>query len=224
MSFNPKLFECASYAIGQTKLAFVPGGDPAAMGAAPPGGAPPMDPAAMAGAAPPPPAADPAAAAAGAPPAPPADPAAAQPGAGAPPAPAPAPPAGGMDPEMIRSIIREEMAQGGAGGQKPKGPKITPEQMYQESVRTRKMITHMFGLMNWGLPPDILNDDIPNDQQGGGKSSGGGGGGGGGSSGGQSKSAIAPIKPLGGAFPMGKVAGHEVTDAADALLRLLKGG
>ncbi len=239
MSFNPKLLETAAYAIEMTKRAFVPTGpgapaaDPAATaGGAPPGasppGAPPMDPAAAGmppGAAPP---MDPAAAQMGAAPAaPPMDPAAAQMGGAAP---APAPPAGGFDPEMIRSIIREEMAANGGGGQKPKVPKITPEQAFTEAMRTRKMLTHMMGFMGIGLPPDILDDPTPGQDgggEGGGKSGGGGSGGGsngGGSSGGssgQAKSAIAPIGPMQGAFP--KTGGAStIVDSAEALMMLLE--
>lgn len=137
-----------------------------------------------------------------------------------------------MDPEMIRNIIREEMAQGGGAAGKPKAPKVTPEMMYQESLRNRKLLTHMYGLMNWGLPPDIL-DDTPGDGKpsggagsGGGSSSGGSSGSSGGSSssGGQSKSAIAPIQPMTPAFPMGKAASsHDVMQSAEALLRVLQG-
>ena len=218
MSFNPKLLECAEYAVHRTKTAFVPPGggappmDPAAMmGGAPPGmvpgAAPPMDPSAMAGMG---------AMPMGAP----ADPAS-QWGAGSPPAPPPSPP-GGIDPEMIRSIIREEIASAISGNQhKSKGSKITPEQMYQEALRTRKLLTHMFGLMNWGLPPDILDDTPPGD--GNGEGSGDSNRSKGRSSGGQPNSSIGPIPPIAPAFPMKAASDSKgIVDSADALLRVLR--
>ena len=240
MSFNPKLLECAEYAVHRTKTAFVPPGggalpmDPAAMmGGAPPGmvpGAPPMDPAAMMGGAPPgmapgaaPPMDPSAMAGMGAMPmGAPADPAS-QWGAGSPSAP-PLPSPGGIDPEMLRSIIREEIAAIASGNSsKSKGSKITPEQMYQEALRTRKLLTHMFGLMNWGLPPDILDDTPPSD------GSGAGNGGNSnrpksGSTGGQPNLPIGPIPPIAPAVPMKAASDSKgIVDSADALLRILRG-
>lgn len=242
--FNTQLLKCAEFAAQRQrqKAAFVPAGagappggmppgappgmppgmDPSMMGA-PPGGMPPgMDPSMMGA----PPGGMPPGPPPGAPPMDPAmggDPAAA---GGAPPPAAPPAPAPGGD---IRSIIREELAAlqggqagaGGAGG-KPKGKKMDPEAAYQEALRTRKMLTHMYGLMGWGLPPDILDDGPA--AQGGEQAAGGSGGASGGApAGGEQKSAIAPIKPLETMTPAltTKAAEVSVFDKAEALLAII---
>ena len=174
---NPVLLELAFNRQFDVKRAFVPNPNAAASAvtpeaqqaaAAPPpgmdpaaaGGAPPTDPAA--GGAAPPPGMDPAAAGAAPPPA---DPAAAgaapPPEAAAPPpppepAPAPAPPAG-MDPEMIRNIIREEMGGGAAGaGAKGKGKPKPGDEM---ALRNQKLLMNLHKSLNIPLPYDILDGE-----------------------------------------------------------------
>jgi hypothetical protein len=165
MAYNPVLMECAEYALGTTKVAFVPAGMPPPGQQQPgmsPGGAPPMDPSMGGGM--PPPGQDPNA---GAPPAPPPQ----DPNAGAAPppppppeqppaAPAPAQPAQ-LDPETIRAIIREEMAMGGKGGAggKGKAPKADLNQIYAMQAKTQKMLAHLLGSTGVGLPPNILDDE-----------------------------------------------------------------
>jgi hypothetical protein len=165
---NPVLIDCARWRVQgeHEKQAFIPpGGDPAAMGGAPPmdpaamGGAPPMDPAAMGGAPP----MDPAMAGGGMP----MDPAMA--GGGMPPM---DPMAGGgaIDPATQAAIDAAVQAAlgatggGAAGAGAPgaagpgKGAKIDPGMIYMELGRMRKMMTTMFQNLSWELPPDILDD------------------------------------------------------------------
>ncbi len=218
-SFNPSLMECAVWALEKAaseKTAFLAsqpqGGDPAAAAQQQPAAAaaPPQMPfdaqSAMAG-----------------------DPAA----QGAAPAAASPPPPPAFDPNAIRTMIREELAQaqgGGAGaspggggeaGKKPKAAKIEPERLMEELSRVRKMVTHLSNSLGAGMPSDILDDDPkpPEGEQGAAPAQGGAPA----SPPPPTPGAIPPIAPVQGAYPTPappKTA--SVSEGADALWHLIR--
>jgi hypothetical protein len=130
-----------------------------------------------------------------------------------------------MGPDMIRSIIREELGQmgGGGGGAQKAAPKakVDPAQLLTEVVRTRKLLTHLMSSANISLPADILDEPegaSPEQQQGSGQQA---------NSPSQQtpehKSAIAPLTAMEGASPMPKAAGeNSVVNHAGALLQILR--
>lgn len=240
MSYNPKLFECAQYALGLSKQAFVsPLQDPSQMGGAPPGGAPPgmppggMPPGMPPGGMPPGMPMDPSQGGGGVPPSPPGPspvPPGAAPASGGeppPPSPSPAPSSGGTDPEMLRMMIREELANSGGGG-KPKGegkvPKFDPAQTHAEVVKMKRILIHLMSVNGVDVPATLL-DDAPQVEA---KPAEGAAGGGSPAPESQPpQSSIAPVQPIQGAMPaMSQAqpqakAAHSVVDSAAAILTLL---
>lgn len=186
---NPELIKMAlaKTAEAHKKEAFIPVGDPnmdpmAAAGGMPPGGAPPGMPP---GGAPPGMPMDPAMAG-GMPPggAPPMDPAMA---GGMPP-----PPPGGLGPDEIRMIIKEELAQsgmgGGAGGAGGLKPKID---VNVEMMQIKKILARISDTLGIQIPASdmvVTSDDLNAMAQGGAGAGAGAGAGG--------QSAIQPIQPL----------------------------
>lgn len=195
----------AGGAPGGDPAAMPPGGDPAAMGGMPPGAAPPpgMDPAAMGGM---------------------------PPGGGAPPPPPP-PDAGGgagglgsgvdvgtMIQQAVQQAVQQAMGgapgmagAAGAAGAGAKPVKANLEAVAMDVFQIKKMLTNIYQINEWPMPPDII--DGPNRDPATGmpmppgapgstsdparpSSPAPAGGGGAGPS-----SAIQPIQPMPGAFP-----------------------